>query len=668
MSQSVIGALRVNLGLDAAQFQRGARRAQTTTQRLQRDFQRLGLAAAAAGAALVAMARQSMNTIDQQAKLARAVGGTTIGLQALARAGDRAGVQQSELSSATTRLNQQLGQAMIQGRGTEGVFRRLGVSAQALAGMDVDERFMAIADAMRDAGMNTQEMAATLRELGIRQASVITLIQGGSEEIRRSRQAVIDFGVAVSEVDAAQIERTNDALSEVGRVFEGLRNQIAVALAPGLEMLANAFTESARAGGLVFNIIRGFVEQVPRLTSYITAAVGGFALYRGALLAVAAAKWALVGATGALRVALIRLGFGALIVGAGELVHQFSRLSAAAGGFGEAMSALGDLARGVFQGIVTTAQAIPSGLSLVWNGIKLGFNAMIFELSLMWRRFLSSLADSIPSDGVFGAAFSGLRESIEGAIRSGDEFRRGINASSVAIIRAGNESGAAWRDARDNAFEPAREALARLRDIMSQTGAETDTTRDAVQRINEELDATEGSGGRAARGVRETADAVEDLADRSREVESAFESAFVGIVSGTRSARDAIRALLQDLARMLAQRAFQMLFGAGGPLGNIFGGFRAMGGPVSAGKAYVVGEQGPEMFVPSGAGQIVPNHALGGGGVVRLVVEEGPMFAARVRAESTDVAVEVVQGGIAEFNRQLPGRVQQISNDPRRMR
>lgn len=40
---------------------------------------------------------------------------------------------------------------------------------------------------------------------------------------------------------------------------------------------------------------------------------------------------------------------------------------------------------------------------------------------------------------------------------------------------------------------------------------------------------------------------------------------------------------------------------------------RAMGGPVDAGTPYLVGEQGPEIFMPRGAGTIVPNHALGGG-------------------------------------------------------
>jgi len=52
--------------------------------------------------------------------------------------------------------------------------------------------------------------------------------------------------------------------------------------------------------------------------------------------------------------------------------------------------------------------------------------------------------------------------------------------------------------------------------------------------------------------------------------------------------------------------------GRGPPKG--FSGARASGGPVSGGNAYLVGERGPEMFVPSSSGGIVPNGKLGGGG------------------------------------------------------
>ena len=44
----------------------------------------------------------------------------------------------------------------------------------------------------------------------------------------------------------------------------------------------------------------------------------------------------------------------------------------------------------------------------------------------------------------------------------------------------------------------------------------------------------------------------------------------------------------------------------------VIDGKREMGGPVGAGKSYLVGEKGPELFVPRNSGGIVPNYALGG--------------------------------------------------------
>jgi len=57
-------------------------------------------------------------------------------------------------------------------------------------------------------------------------------------------------------------------------------------------------------------------------------------------------------------------------------------------------------------------------------------------------------------------------------------------------------------------------------------------------------------------------------------------------------------------------------FDAGG--GLAFGGglnlmARAKGGPVSSGQTYMVGERGPELFVPGRSGTIVANDKMGGG-------------------------------------------------------
>ena len=91
---------------------------------------------------------------------------------------------------------------------------------------------------------------------------------------------------------------------------------------------------------------------------------------------------------------------------------------------------------------------------------------------------------------------------------------------------------------------------------------------------------------------------------------AAFEDA---IIAGG-NLRDTIRGLAQDLLRLiLRQQITEPLaraLGASSFFSAIFGGPRANGGPVSAGKAYMVGERGPELFVPNGSGAIMPNERL----------------------------------------------------------
>jgi len=66
-------------------------------------------------------------------------------------------------------------------------------------------------------------------------------------------------------------------------------------------------------------------------------------------------------------------------------------------------------------------------------------------------------------------------------------------------------------------------------------------------------------------------------------------------------------------------------------------GARARGGPVQANMPYMVGEMGPEMFVPSAAGNIIANNKLSGG--QPIVVEQNLNFATGI---SQTVKAEVL--------------------------
>lgn len=96
--------------------------------------------------------------------------------------------------------------------------------------------------------------------------------------------------------------------------------------------------------------------------------------------------------------------------------------------------------------------------------------------------------------------------------------------------------------------------------------------------------------------------------------------AIQGAIDGTKSLSEVANSLLTNIANKLLDVAVNLaLFGAvsgtgtgGGLLGRLIKP-RAIGGPVSRGSTYMVGERGPELFTPSRSGTIIPNNAMMGG-------------------------------------------------------
>jgi hypothetical protein len=92
------------------------------------------------------------------------------------------------------------------------------------------------------------------------------------------------------------------------------------------------------------------------------------------------------------------------------------------------------------------------------------------------------------------------------------------------------------------------------------------------------------------------------------------------ITTGKSGWKDFVSSMIGEIARSQIKSTLANLFGpmSGGGSNGLFGGaiipgFLASGGPATAGKPYVVGEQGPELFVPRSSGTVVPNGAFGGG-------------------------------------------------------
>jgi hypothetical protein len=149
-------------------------------------------------------------------------------------------------------------------------------------------------------------------------------------------------------------------------------------------------------------------------------------------------------------------------------------------------------------------------------------------------------------------------------------------------------------------------------------------------------------------------------------IQSSMEGAFMGIVDGTTSAKDAFKSMAADIIKelyrvLVVQRMVGQLATAGkagsGILGFIGGALgitgSAAGGPLQAGQPSVVGEHGRELFVPSSAGRVlsVPQSkaAVGGGGSVTVMqtINVGTGVQQTVRAEIKSLMPQIADSAKA---------------------
>lgn len=116
---------------------------------------------------------------------------------------------------------------------------------------------------------------------------------------------------------------------------------------------------------------------------------------------------------------------------------------------------------------------------------------------------------------------------------------------------------------------------------------------------------------------------VGDVADSiSYGIGSAMDRLIDGTIGFKRAFREMTASVLKDIAAIIAK---QLMLNAVSSMFSFVGGYynsayisgigealqgRAVGGPVSSNTPYIVGERGPELFVPSGNGNIIPNSKL----------------------------------------------------------
>jgi lambda family phage tail tape measure protein len=193
-------------------------------------------------------------------------------------------------------------------------------------------------------------------------------------------------------------------------------------------------------------------------------------------------------------------------------------------------------------------------------------------------------------------------------------------ALDIFNIRAQQEDKIRAIQQETNLLEADREERIKNQNQLAEKAIELAKERNRVMREMQEGDETKGFGKRAEEFFAFAPTAMENGAQMFESLMGNMTSALDRFVStGKLSFKDLTRSIIQDLIRiqLRAQMTslFSRMFGMSGspyqPAAVMGMPGYADGGSPEVGRPSIVGERGPEIFVPRTAGTIIPNHALG---------------------------------------------------------
>lgn len=303
-----------------------------------------------------------------------------------------------------------------------------------------------------------------------------------------------------------------------------------------------------------------------------------------------------------------------------------------------------------------------------WEGIKYTFNlvkeAMISGVNLIINAFqyMVAIFSAIPEsfrrfiDAALGHWFIFKQSIIAGAYDARAAIQDMLDFFSMSGPKEGflgfmdDETGHTAAENLRFLAKVARNQAALVEDQMEKAGAPVDAFSEKLANIK--LIDLRDYFKRVKQEAEKTGAAVTTVADM---IGDKFGDAFMSMVDGTMKAKDAFRTMAADIIKEL-YRVFVVKQITGFISDALTAKFpvlgtsmKAIGGPVQRGNPYVVGERGPELFVPSRTGSIVPNDKMTGGGqvVVNQTINVSTGVQQTVRTEIKSLMPQIAESAKA---------------------
>jgi len=534
---------------------------------------------AAAGVIFGAFSKSAFSAADDLNKLNDQLNISTEALSQYRFVAQQTGVEFNTLTTGLQRLGRRVSEA-AQGTGVaKDALAELGVDAQKLNTLELDQQFEVLADAFNQVEDESSKLRLAFKLFDTEGVRLLRTMKGGSEAVRELRREADGLGLTLEQGVADKATEAVDAIGRIRAQFSAAGKEIIEIFGPALTGLANFLASNLpraikQANRFLVALRIGLVETAAKVQEGLGNEEAANNLrdlanvYRDEFDDISKSLLE------------FNANIGETVNAADFMDDSLKRTTESAKEQKKALAELNkELARAkdITEGVRTPLES---------------YNAEVADLEGLYDRGRISLE-------TFNRAVEAARESLKDGIGIDptplQEYTRGL-----ADLEAAFESAAI-------SFEEYAEGRFKLEEGLD---AGVDKVKEKVE---ESADALDEFGKQAARNIQDSfADFLFDP----------FASDLEGMVKGF---TDTLRRMAAELAASQILSAFGGEAGIAAGITGILG--RAVGGPVRGGVPVIVGERGPEVFVPQqGGGNVLANGAGGmnltlnvtaGGGVSR---------------------------------------------------
>lgn len=539
-----------------------------------------GFVSAWAGLKVIQRAREQLLLANRMGHYAERIGMSVEAFSALQFAADQAGIHMDNFGNTMQRLQRRIADVALGGGEATMALRAMHLDAKKLTQLPLEEQLIVVAEGLSRIADDSQRNLASFPLFEHEGQRFLQMMLEGSESIRDVMQEAFEMGVNVTKEQTEAAKEVDKALRKMYASIDRLYLRVGALAAGPVKNLANNLR--AMLGG---DTMREYFDWLIRsLAAYNKAQDNWF----GRLTTRTADQRWLVEEI--LRVAkeLEQTDILSLSDDAKELINSIPELVELYQVAKQPIEFDVDYFNEVFELRLETEDALAQidkvkfelGMIDEYDPISLGLDVYATERTVELFRKVQNLRDGPPIELL---VFEDQWDRLDRKLAELDM----------------------------------REQVQSTADI--QTSFISEETREAFKKAQDDIDA-----------VKERLERARDAADRFG---FTFASAFEDAILSANSLRDVLKGLVDDLIRMFARltvtepmarfvseivlSGFSGLGGAAAAASgakidptNPVG--RASGGPVKANEVYVVGEEGPELFVSNVAGTIIPNvsHAV----------------------------------------------------------